>query len=115
MNVTIQHPRLRLLLIPHCGAVRGAASLVRPRITVKNVLCASTSSCILTVNIHSTHVLPRRVEVVAAYMRAMNANLYGRPLRGPVLIPVVLRNGCRPAESKLSPDGNHSSGTYKIK
>ena len=36
-----------------------------------------------------------------------------RPLRGPVLIPVVLRNGYRPAESKLSPDGNHSSGTYK--
>jgi hypothetical protein len=32
-----------------------------------------------------------------------------------VLIPVVLRNGCRPAESKLSPDGNHSSGTYKVK
>jgi hypothetical protein len=38
-----------------------------------------------------------------------------RPLRGLVLIPVVLRNGCRPAESKLSPDGNHSSGTYKVK
>ena len=37
-----------------------------------------------------------------------------RPLRGPVLIPVVLRNGCRPAESKLSPDGNHPSGTYKV-
>ena len=36
------------------------------------------------------------------------------PLRGPVLIPVVLRNGCRTAESKLSPDGNHSSGTYKV-
>ena len=37
-----------------------------------------------------------------------------RPLRGPVLIPVVLRNGYRPAESKLSPDGNHPSGTYII-
>ena len=37
-----------------------------------------------------------------------------RPLRGPVLIPVVLRNGSRPAESKLSPDGNHPSGTYKV-
>ena len=31
-----------------------------------------------------------------------------------VLIPVVLRNGYSPAESKLSPDCNHSSGTYKV-
>ena len=38
-----------------------------------------------------------------------------RPLRGPVLISVVLRNGYRPAESKLSPDDNHSEGTYTIK
>ena len=37
-----------------------------------------------------------------------------RPLRGLVLIPVVLWNGCRPAESKLSPDGNHSEGTYIV-
>ena len=32
---------------------------------------------------------------------------------GSVLIPVVLRNCYRSAESKLSTDRNHSSGTFK--
>ena len=32
--VIIQHPRLGMLRIPRCGAARGAACLVRPKITV---------------------------------------------------------------------------------
>ena len=32
--VTIQHPRLGMLRIPRCRAARGAARLVRPKITV---------------------------------------------------------------------------------
>ena len=34
IKVTIQHPRLGMLRIPRCGAARGAARLVRPKITV---------------------------------------------------------------------------------
>ena len=34
MDVTIQNPRLGMLRIPRCGAARGAARLVRPKITV---------------------------------------------------------------------------------
>ena len=33
-NVIIQHLRLAMLRIPRCGATRGAARLVRPKITV---------------------------------------------------------------------------------
>ena len=36
IKVTIQHPRLGMLRIPRCGAARGAARLVRPKITVIN-------------------------------------------------------------------------------
>ena len=32
--VTIQHPRLGMLRIPRCGAVRGVERLVRHKITV---------------------------------------------------------------------------------
>ena len=34
IKVTIQHLRLGMLRIPRCGAARGAARLVRPKITV---------------------------------------------------------------------------------
>ena len=33
IKVTIQHPRLGMLRIPRCGAARGAARLVRPKIS----------------------------------------------------------------------------------
>ena len=34
IQVTIQHHRFGMLRIPRCGAARGAARLIRPRITV---------------------------------------------------------------------------------